>query len=40
MDTQQEPFFKNLKLLGLGRQIGIKHFEVFGVMSAKVPALF
>ena len=26
-------FFKNPKLLGLGRQIGLKFFEAFGVFS-------
>ena len=29
-DTQTELFFKNLKLLGLGRQIGLKLLEAFG----------
>ena len=40
MDTQRELFFKNSKLLGLGRQIGLKFFEAFGVFSAKLLALF
>ena len=31
---------KNPKLLGLGRQIGQKFFEAFGVFSAKLSALF
>ena len=35
-DTQRELFFKNSKLLGLGRQIGPKFFEAFGVFSAKL----
>ena len=39
-DTQRELFFKNSKLLGLGRQIGLKFFEAFGVFSAKLLALF
>ena len=33
-------FFKNLKLLGLGRQIVLKFFEAFGLFSAKLSALF
>ena len=39
-DTQRELFFKNSKLLGFGRQIGLKFFEAFGVFSAKLLALF
>ena len=31
MESQRELFFKNPKLLGLGRQIGVKCFEAFGV---------
>ena len=33
-DTQRA-FFKNKKLLGLGRQIGLNFFEAFQVFSAK-----
>ena len=33
-DTQRELFFKNSKLLGLGRQINF--FEAFGVFSTKL----
>ena len=40
MDTQTELFFKNSKLLGLGRQIGPKFYEAFGVFLAKLYALF
>jgi hypothetical protein len=36
----ERAFFKNLKLLGLGRQIRLKFFEAFGVFSAKLSALF
>ena len=40
-DTQREFFFfKNPKLLGLGRQIGLINFGVFGVFSAELSALF
>ena len=39
-DTQKELFFKNPKLLGLGRHFGLKCFEAFGVFSAKLSALF
>ena len=39
-DTQKDLFFKNPKLLGLVRQIGLKFFEAFGVFAAKVSALF
>jgi hypothetical protein len=39
-DTQREFFFKNSKLLGLGRQIGLKFYEAFGVFLAKLLALF
>ena len=35
-DTQTELFFKNLKLLGLGRQIEPKFYEAFGVFLAKL----
>ena len=35
-----ESFFFNSKLLGLGRQIGLKFLEVFGVFLAKLLALF
>ena len=35
-DTQRELFFKNLKLLGLGRQIGPKFYEAFWVFLAKL----
>ena len=34
-DTQRELSFENLKLLGLGRQIGPKIFGAFGVFLAK-----
>jgi hypothetical protein len=30
----ERAFFKNLKLLGLGRQIGLKFFEAVGEFSA------
>ena len=40
MDTQIELFFKNPKLLGLDRQIGLNFFEAFGIFSAKLSALF
>ena len=33
-------FFKNPKLLGVGRQIGLKFFEAFEVFLAKLSALF
>jgi hypothetical protein len=36
----ERAFFKNPKLLGLGRQIGLKFFEAFRVFSAKLSALF
>ena len=36
MDTQRELFFKNLKLLALGRQIKLKFYEAFGVFLAKL----
>ena len=39
-DTQTELFFKNSKLLGLGRQIGPKFYKAFGVFLAKLLALF
>ena len=32
-DTQRELFFENLKLLGLGRQIGRKIFEALGIFE-------
>jgi hypothetical protein len=35
-DTQRELFFENLKLLGLGRQIGPKNVGAFWVFSAKL----
>jgi hypothetical protein len=35
-DTQRELFFKNSKLLGLGRQIGPKFYEAFGVFLVKL----
>ena len=35
-DIQRELFFKNWKLLGLGRQIGLKFYEAFGVFLAKL----
>ena len=35
-DTQRELFFKNLKFLGLGRQIGPKFYEAFWVFLAKL----
>ena len=38
--TETVFFSKNLKLLGLGRKIGLKFFDAFGVFSAKVSALF
>ena len=31
----ERAFFKNSKLLGFGRQIGLKFLEAFGVFSAK-----
>ena len=40
MDTQRELFFKNRKLYGLGRQIGLKFYEAFGVFWAKQSAQF
>ena len=33
-DIQRELFFKNSKLLGWGRQIGLKFYEVFRVFPA------
>jgi hypothetical protein len=39
-DTQRELFFKKSKAVGLGRQIGLKYFEAFGVFSVKILALF
>ena len=33
---RRELFFKNHKLLGLGRQIGLKTYEAFGVFLAKL----
>ena len=38
MDTQRELFFKNHKLLDLGRQIGANICEVFGVSLADLSA--
>ena len=35
-DTQRELFFKNLKFLGLGRQIGPKIYEAFVLFLAKL----
>ena len=35
-DTQRELFSKNLRLLGLGRHIGPKNVEAFGVFSTKL----
>ena len=35
-DTQRELFFKNSKFLGLGRQIGPKFYEAFGLFLAKL----
>ena len=35
-DIQRELFFKNSKLLGLGRQIGLKFYEAFGAFLAKL----
>ena len=32
----ERAFFQNLKLLGLGRQIGQKFYEAFGVFLAKL----
>jgi hypothetical protein len=42
MDTghPERAFFKNPKLLGLGRQIGLNFFEACGVFSAKLSTLF
>ena len=37
-DTQTKLFFKNSKLLGFGRQIGLIFFEAFKVFSAKLSA--
>ena len=37
-DTQRELFSKNLKLLGLGRDFGLKIFEAFGVFLAGLSA--
>ena len=39
-DTQRELFFKNSKLLGLGRQIGLKFWGAFWLFPAKLLALF
>ena len=39
-DIQRELFFKNLKLLGLGRQIGLKFWGAFWLFPAKLLALF
>ena len=35
-DTQRELFFKNSKLLGLGKQIGLKFYDAFWVFLAKL----
>ena len=35
-DTQRELFFKNSKFFGLGRQIGPKIYEAFGLFLAKL----
>ena len=40
MDIQRELFFKNSKVLGLGRQIGLKFWGAFWVFPAKLLALF
>ena len=37
-DTQRDIFFENLKLLGLGRQIGPKFFGAFGVFLIELSA--
>ena len=34
-DTQRELFFKNQKLMGLGRQIGLKFYEAIGDISGQ-----
>ena len=39
-DIQLELFFKNSKLLGLGRQIGLKFWRAFWLFPAKLLALF
>ena len=39
-DAQRELFFKNLKLLAVGRQIGLKLFEAFGVFRPKYQDYF
>ena len=39
-DIQRELFFKNSKLLGLGRQIGLKFWGAFWLFPAKMLALF
>ena len=36
MDTQRELFFKNQKLLGVGRHIWLKFYEAFGVFLVKL----
>ena len=38
MDTQRELFFKNPKILGLGRHFGLQFFEAFMVFSTKLSA--
>ena len=39
-DIKREVFFKNLKLLDLGRQIGLKFWGAFWLFPAKLLALF
>ena len=38
-DTQRELFSKNLELLGLGRNFGLKVFEAFGVFPSVIQPL-
>ena len=40
LDPQRVSFFKNSKLLGLNRQVGLNFYEAFGVFLAKLLALF
>ena len=39
-DIQRELFFKNSKVLGLGRQIGLKFWGAFWLFPVKLLALF
>ena len=38
--TPRESFFKNPKLLDLGKHFGLKFIEAFGIFSAKLSPLF